>query len=396
MPETLMDGHEIGYYGVGVVSGQLRANSGVTDLEATPSTNMNNPSMAVVNYALDKYAHNMRDDVVATGLRFDHYQNGSTGWTTNSGIGRAYYGLMGSVSMLVEVRGGSSHLMDRRSFAHLTAAKSMLNTLYDNASETKNLVKAGRDGIIAKGKVYDPEEKVYLYQYASGTKHSTYTGVRDTLLMSGDLIEGTTKTLALNDTSHFVRSRPTAYIVPKGNDSTMDYDYLLEMLDANRIEWYELPAGVSAPVRQYYYVSGSPTAGASTSATISNNVLRADLRDEEIVTFDDGAYVIPLDQVTGAVAVMVFEPDNASSNGFNASVAQGLSSEESYIVVTPDPATNNYPYYRLERDNPRNVLRKTTTIGDIIDELEENGCNAGFGYAAFALLAIVPFVLRRK
>ena len=438
MPEVAMDGHEIGYYGASstnTVGAAAFATGGITDLESTPSTSMNNPSAELNEYALNTYANKLHADLAAGGIRSNHYENGSNGWTANHGIARAYYGLMGSVSFLVEVRGGGTHLMARRAWAHVLAAKSLLETLYANDVAIKAMVKKGRDDTIAKGKVFNPNEKIYLYQYASGattahyaqgtenpgSKYSNYKLMRHQSDMLGNLVKANPtdnnmvdKTLAINDTSHFDRSRPTAYVVPKGitnttvnsGDYAINYEALLTMLQSNHIEYYELDAGTSAPLRQYFRVSGTGSASGSYNPTVNANFLRADLRPEETVSFPNGAYVVPMDQVAGSVIMCTFEPDVSNSNAFNGSVAQSLPDSEGLAVIFHDSLTNNYPYYRFEGDNPRVALSDENCkdkikeeikdkIEKIEDILEEAGCNAGFGFLVFAIFALVPFARKR-
>ena len=437
MPEVVMDGHEIGYFGAtstNTAEATAYATGGITDLEATPSTSMNNPSMELNDFAMNVYASKLHADLAAGGIRSDHYQNGSDGWTCNHAIARAYYGLMGSVSFLVEVRGGQTHLMARRAWAHVLAAKSLMETLYANDVAIKALVKKGRDDTIAKGKKYDPNEKIYLYQYASGattahsslgtenpgSKYSSFKTKRYQATMTGDLRSEdigvmVNKSLAINDTSHFNRIRPTAYVIPKGltnttvnaGDYAINYAFLLEMLQANKIEYYELSPETSAPLRQYYRVSGSGSASGSYNPTINNNFLRADLRPEEVVSLKDGAYVIPMDQVAGSVVMCTFEPDVANSNAFNGTIAQSLPDAEGLALVFYDSLTNNYPYYRFEGNNPREELSDEKCLDKIKDKikdvvkdkiehiLDEHGCNAGFGILVFAIFALVPLSRKR-
>ena len=390
MPEVVMDGQEIGYYTVADLSGAYLnvpagsyATGGITDIETAPSTSLNNPSMEVVEHALSVYAAKLFDDLTTGGLRVDHYQNGAEGWTANNSIGRAYYGLMGSVSFIVGVRGGGSYLMERRAWSHVLAAKSLLETLHANDAQTKALVRAARDKAAAIGRVFDPSVEIYLNQTASGNtkyfrltgdeeqgaKYSPYKGQRWQADMLGNIVKVSAndanmvmKSLALNDTSVRRRARPTAYVVPKGikeltstggltvdanTGCSVNYGCLLEMLDGNRIKYYELDPGASAPVRQYHRTdTGNATSGD----------IEAGLRDEETVTFGHGAYVVPLDQTAGAAAVAIFEPDITNSNGFNASVAQTLGGTQGLAVITNDIVTRNYPYYRLEKNNPREAL----------------------------------------
>jgi hypothetical protein len=167
----------------------------------------------------------------------------------------------------------------------------------------------------------------------------------------------------------------------------------------NGIYFYEVPKGTQATLRQYYRTG---TGNGTTNPT-------ADLRSPELVTLTEGADVIPMDQVTGCVIAALFEPDMSESNSYNTSVAQSLSGVEGLALVFHDFNTRNYPYYRLEANNPRDVLvdpadkecshkeclKKICEKADkVIDKiLDETGCNAGFMLFAFALL--IPF-MRKK
>ena len=389
MPEVTMDGHEIYYYAVtstSTASAEVTATQGITDIESTPCTTMNHPLKELVDYSLNRYAAKLFQDMGAGGLRVNHYENGNNGWTANNSIGRTYYGLMGSVSFLIEVRGtdlsgvtgvaSGSYVFERRAWSHVLASKSLLQTLYDNLDQTRTLVAKARKSAIAQGKVYEPGNLIYLNQSASGNstnfrntgieepgaKYTSYKAFYHQATMAGDLVTPVWKSLALNDTAARTRPRPTAYIVPKGIanltqtgaitvtntlSNAINYDYLLGMLDGNGIYYYEIPAGTKADVRQYCRTD----AGNTTNGTIT-----ADLLPETEVTFANGAYVIPLDQVAGAVAVAAFEPDMSNSNGFNASVAQTESGATGLAVIIHDFTTRNYPYYRLESNDPRMVL----------------------------------------
>jgi hypothetical protein len=167
------------------------------------------------------------------------------------------------------------------------------------------------------------------------------------------------------------RPYPTAYIIPKGVPETsashtaavtvnaatsgrINYNFLLASLKRNFIEFYEIAPGTTVNVKQYYRTG---TSNATTSG------VTAGLRAAEDVTFEHGAYVVPMDQVTGSVIASTFEPDTSGSNGYNGSVAQGDSDNSGNAntaaampLVFHDLSTRDYPYYRLEADYPREVL----------------------------------------
>jgi len=470
MPEVVMDGHEMGYYTVNATNSptvEAFATRGLTDIESTPATSMLNPSKELNHHALHVFGKAVFDRAKAGGFRIDHYQNGgqistttNNGWTMDGGftcnhsIGRAYFGLMGSVSFLVELRGDTSHQLARRTWGQVTVAKALLETLHANHEQTKKIVRDARANAVKMGKVFEPNPNVKdhtwipLHQYPTGrTQNFMSTGVEEpgslyspykSIRLQSDMLgnikkfpgtstffEMVEKPLAINDASYRWRTRPTAYIVPKGgkvlskaqsyigsdlvdatNGYSINYDYLLTMLKANGIEYYETAPGQTVPLRQYYRAdSGNSTAGAVTRAVHPGNI-EADLRDEVSVSLVNGAYVIPLDQEAGAVAIALFEPDITNSNGYNASVAQSAGDwgyDQGLVIITHDPATRNYPYYRLEKDNPRvvfNIPEKgddcKDKIKDKIDDiLNEIGCNAGLSVFAIALIAIILAPIRR-
>ena len=135
------------------------------------------------------------------------------------------------------------------------------------------------------------------------------------------------------------RIRPTAYVIPKDIPNA---EKILYILDNQGAEYYELAPGSTANLKQYYYVGEYTYEGSSKGFT-------ADLREEAAVTFDQGAYVIPMDQVSGNVIAMTMEPDVNDSNGYDGTLVQ-------YGLVSYDTATMNFPIYRYEGNNHRTTL----------------------------------------
>jgi len=450
MPHVVMDGHATQYHAfrAHADSNSFPRNGNgwgisierTTDIESTPSSSLLNPSIELNNFAMDVFAKNVHAHLKDVGLRSDNYQNGNTGWTTNHAIGRAYYGLMGSLSFLAEARRGALFEMQRRAFAQGEVSKTLLRTLAANKAQTIALVNAAHEKVVARGKVFIPyvesegkdaaiaNMQIPLDQFASGyepnqttgvqtpgSKYSNFMTARYVFDMEGNVVYGLEKALAINDDSRRWRARPTAYIVPKGIDKLdssfggtqsghlnvdasssyrVNYDYLVEMLKLHGIEFYEISAGDKAKVRQYYRSNDTNT---------TNTAILAGLRDEAEVTFENGAYVIPLDQIAGAVVIAIFEPDMTASDNYNASVAQTNTNstdgavKNGLAIITHDVTTRNYPYYRFEYNNPRDALpeeKDKKTIKERLEDIYENGCNVGLGFFTLVLLA-VPFMRKR-
>ena len=116
----------------------------------------------------------------------------------------------------------------------------------------------------------------------------------------------------------------------------------LYILQNQGAEYYELEPGSTAELKQYYYV-GEYTYNEKKAG------FTADLRDAAKVTFEKGAYVIPMDQVSGNVIAMIMEPDVNDSNGYDGTLVQ-------YGVVSYDKTTKNFPIYRYEGNDPRTTL----------------------------------------
>ena len=416
MPEVVMDGHE--YYALtlsGVTTSataEVFANN-LRDLTATPATSWNNPTREVTDLGLYDYGIKLFDDARAEGLRIDHY-----GITVGGTVGRAYFGLMGAVSYLCEGAGtdfsntaGSmpwgAYLLERRAWAQATMGMSLLKTLHDNAAEHRALIKKGRDYAIQRGKKFDENVVVHLSQVSAGGIYTPFNGQNYRATMNGVIEMTRDAPMQINSAGTRNRPYPTAYVIPKGvakmegvgpktvSDTlsyAINYDYLLDLLDAQGIEYYEVANGTVAPLRQYHRTDTGNT---------SNSTISAALRDESNVVLTNGAYVIPMDQVASSVIAMMFEPDNGNNNAANAAITSSTSSATNGIaLVVHDITSRNYPYYRLEKNNPRHVLKdkaiKEEIREKIEDILEEAGCNASYGYVIFTIFALVPFALRRK
>ncbi len=371
MPEVAIDGHEFTYYGVtSDDKGFYMRNA--YDIEATPASSLNN-DISVNAFAMNKVSVNLHKALKDAGLRNYHY-----GYTVNNPIGRAYYGLFNSISVLVETRGirAGRQNFERRVFSQFTAAKSIINTSVASAGEIRTMVADARAKVVAKGAKYDADDNVVLYQTASGSTKTAYVCDMAQFYMDGSE-RAVSKDVAdnMNDTVLRNRVRPTAYILPKDMPSL---DVALSILDSQGAEYYEIAPGTAASADQYYYV------GTYTNPNTAKVVgFEAGLRPEAKVTFSKGAIVIPMDQVAGNVIAMLLEPDVNDSNGYNGTFVQSK-------IVTYDPTSKNFPYYRYTIDNPRSSLPAPSTPGGS----SSGGCNAGF--AVLLLILVVPTVMKNR
>lgn len=330
MPEVVMDGHEFTFYGV-TDDGYMR---NADDMQSTPASSLNNNPL--VNELAEEAVDSLHQNAVDSGLRVYHY-----GYTVNNPIGRAYYGLYNSISILVETRGigaGSTNF-ERRVYSQQNAAHSIIDYAAAHDDEIIQAVSDARAQVIADGAIFDADDIVVLHQTASGADQSPTPLTRWQYSVDGSDAKSTTATLSMNDTVVRSRIRPTAYVIPKDIPNA---EKILYILDNQGAEYYELAPGSTANLKQYYYVGEYTYEGSSKGFT-------ADLREETSVAFPQGAYVIPMDQVSGNVIAMTMEPDVNDSNGYDGTLVQ-------YGLITYDGATMNFPIYRYEGNNPRTTL----------------------------------------
>lgn len=330
MPEVVMDGHEFTFYGV-TKDGYM---NNADDMQSTPASSLNNDPL--VNKLGEATVDLLHKNATDSGLRVYHY-----GYTVNNPIGRAYYGLYNSISILVETRGigaGSTNFA-RRVFSQQNAAHSIIEYAMANDSVIMAAVDAARADVVKKGATFEEDDIVVLQQVASGDTQSPTPLTRYQYNMDGSASKTTTATLSMNDTVVRSRIRPTAYVIPKDIENL---DKILYILDNQGAEYYELSAGSTAPLKQYYYTGEYTYNGKDAGFT-------AALRDETQVTFDKGAIVIPMDQVAANVIAMTMEPDVNDSNGYDGTLVQ-------YGLVSYDKDSQNFPIYRYEKDNPRTTL----------------------------------------
>lgn len=345
MSEVVIDTHEFTFYGAygsdWTTAGEYMSDA--DDVETTPATSLNNDP-AVTAIALDMCAEAF-EDAGEAGLRINHY-----GTTVNNPIGRAYFGLYNALSFLIETRGigAGRQNFERRVFSQETIATSYITYAAEHAAEIVKAVAEARADVVAKGATYDEDDIIALYQTKSGNTLTDYTASTvQYAIADGSKKASESVPLSLNDTITRGRTRPTAYVIPADAENI---ENILYIMDNQGAEYYMLDAGSTASLQQYYYIGAYEEKGRTKG-------IEAGLRDEAAVTFENGAYVFPMDQVAGNVIALLCEPDVTDSNGYDGSLYQ-------YGQIDYDTETLNFPLYRYIGNNPRTTLVSNTTKAD--------------------------------
>ena len=196
---------------------------------------------------------------------------------------------------------------------------------------------------IETGKTYSESDVLVLKQSASGKVKSPTPLHQYVADIYGNINSIGANAISLQDTIVRSRTRPTAYVVPADVEWI---DKLLYTLDRHGAEDYKLNAGSSAELQQYYYIEADGTKSCI-----------ADLRDSAKVTFEKGAYVIPMDQESGTIIGMLMEPDVGDSARYNGTIYQNG-------LLKYDETTKNFPLYRYTGNDPRTTLVSNGTSAE--------------------------------
>jgi len=334
MPHVVIDNHEFFFSEVGNYENDPERFL-LNDFQITGATSLNDdPKITdlTTNVVVDK----MHADLKATGFRPYHY-----GVTSNNPIGRAYYGLAGTISILIESHGadGALFAFPRRVYGQVVSTKSIYESTAEYADEIISAVDNARQSVIEKGRTYSEDDVLVLKQSASGAVKSPTPLPEHLADIYGNIETIGSNAISLQDTIVRSRPRPTAYVV----DASQPWvDQLLEILSHHDAEYFRLPAGSTATLQQYYFIEADGTKSCI-----------AGLRDAEPVTFENGAIAIPMDQAAGTVIGMLMEPDVGDSARYNGTLYQ-------YGLVGYDDTTKNIPIYRYTGDNPRTSLLESS------------------------------------
>lgn len=311
MPEVTIDGHEFNTYPKNT-SGYL------DDVQLGAAGSFN--SSAEVNAMAQDVLHQAFADLESVGMRPWHYPA-----TVNNAIGRAYYGLYGSLSFLIETHGihAGVDFFERRMMCQYVSAESFIDYVVENHDKVVAAVAAGREELVKKGATYEQDDQLAL-QHA--INQSTQTGYQLTR-PNWNLSQVSSPNPQRKGTYYIYnevlssRTRPTAYVIPKGEAWA---EKAVEILTKNGVSHYELEPGSAVLLQQY---QGSQN--------------RAVLSEEAVAEFPNGAYVFPMAQVGANVLAMTMEPDVLDSNGYNGTLAQsGVLKAQNGVL----------PLYRYVRD----------------------------------------------
>ncbi len=291
LPEVAIDAHE---------QKQLANNTEgtLTDLDMQANGGLTHNDLKLTHTAID-IMRKAQSNAKALGLRAGCYNNNYHGNSTINGT--AYYATRGSISFLFETRGiyAGMNWAERRVMSQYVAASSVINYAAENARTIVELSKANRENIIKKGATYEEDDLIGLKHVSTYDDENPIANVKMNYLTGEVSDTDYTSRARIFTTVTRSRPRPTAYVIPKGEKWA---DSALSVLKCHAVEYYELENGSSARLVQY-----KGTAAA------------AELCSESVVSFENGAYVFPMNQNSAAILALIMEPDvhNANNDKIN-------------------------------------------------------------------------------
>ncbi len=332
-PEVVMDMHEH-RPNTETLSGTI------PDVLLALTDNLNVPAeLSALSY---EYMDNQFAKLKEDGLRPAWYRDGAT--DTSPVNAKEYYTLRGSIGFISETTGQrkGKQMWDRRVLTQCLSAKTVIDYTAANADTVVSAVAKVREDITKQGKNYD-ESSVIVLEHDNGTP-ITYKQPRFNML-DGTWSEGTTN-IYRKDKATLTRPRPLYYVIPK---DAAGASAAVATAEKHLITYEEISADEVMELRQY--------SGDGAAATLGT---------AQLYSFENGAYKFPVAQESGAVLVILMEPDVLDARK-NASELHKASFVQQGVLDASD-------IYRCEAD----FVHALTYVPATAAKCDADGCTAHY------------------
>ena len=314
-PDVAMDGHEF-------VLSKESASEGVHDLYLAAHYL---PSHTEEFQQLSKtVAANVMDKARENGLTPRWYSDVVN--NARASVGSANMAYRGILHFLMETQGSDSGLTnyERRVVGQVTVATSVFEYVNNNAAEVKRIIREQKAAIVEAGKTYEETDQVVLL-YEEVLDPELCMPGKNINLATGELTDTTFEAWVWEKVVR-ARTAPTAYVIPAGAAYT---ENVLKLMDMQGISYEFIPAGSGIWLQQYKAVTYND----------SGRVIEAELTEEAVFAFPNGAYMFSMAQVNANILALLMEPD-VTQNTTNTLVQAG----------TVPVAEGMIPIYRYIRD----------------------------------------------
>ncbi len=222
------------------------------------------------------------------GLRSYYFHQGAS-----PSLARNYCNHLGSYGYTIEIPGiwGAEEHYARRVFTQVTAMKTLIGFTLESNGTLAAAAAEAREETALSAQIFDEHRPIVVEQAESRvptygfTWNNPIVGADGTVRVSDNLVWQDPHNVAIK-----YRTLPTAYVI---SADVENLDAVLARLDTHNIAYKKLDAGITMTLQQY----GGTTKTATLSAAKS-------------VTFEGGAYIIPVDGYKAYITAYLFEPDN--------------------------------------------------------------------------------------
>ena len=240
----------------------------------------------------------MFDALSAVDLSGAWYSNNIN--TTPGNNTRSFATAQGRIHLLMETRGIylGNECYGSRTASHIVCAMQYFKFCAENADQMARLSDEDDQKQIESGKTYEASDTLIL---ASKTvAHPEYTLVTEKANFANGTIDTAYEQIPYFYEPSRTRVAPTAYVIPKGLPKEAE---ILELMDLQEIDYYELPANTAISLQQYSGTVGSDRT--TTGVTLST---------QQMYAFPTGCYVMQMDQINAYVLAMLMEPDHGATD----------------------------------------------------------------------------------
>ena len=239
------------------------------------------------------YGDEINADVMARlgeiGIRSHYYEK-----RPMTACGQNYFSNLGTYGFFSEVPGllGGSENIARRTFVQMSTMKTFVELAIDYEGAIAKSVAEIREAVTKSAQIYDSRSAVDLLCKQSHIGYSDlYTWNNPLVAMDATVRESENLISQYNyDVMVKYRTRPTAYVFPADVEKL---DEVLSVLDKQGIAYYLLDSSTTLTLQQY--------SGDSSLAYLS---------DAAEFSFENGAYIVPVDGYLANIIAILFEPEN--------------------------------------------------------------------------------------
>ena len=283
------------------------------------------------------------------------------------------FGSCGSYSFLLETPGiaGGDGMIARRAFVQMTCLKELINVVLESDGEMARKVAQTRKEIAESAQVYDGKKPVVLKSETSRADEVRFEWNNPLVGADNEVRVADNLTFQYPyDTAVRYRTMPTAYVIAADTEGV---ENVLALLDRHGIDYKQLPAATTMTLQQY--------SGSTSSATLS---------EAKAVTFENGAYLVPVDGARAYITAFLFEPDSNDDSYAAITKMKFPTADETTVTISVDSIYRSTESYIAAKNGMAGTYIELSTDGKTI----ANAVVDGVTYDTVAIEGENAYVVR--